>query len=123
MPAVTLSFFTKSGTCPSRDRMEPAKTGSIIPTSSGDKKDDREILADAIASVVSRINESFARLSKVEKQLNLHPRNVQDYPDTVKQYDVLFPTLSNLLNAAKQTKVKQIGHQVRTPAYQLTSTR
>ena len=92
--------------------MEPVKTPSIIPSTSGDKKDDREILADAIASVVNRINESFARLSKVEKQLNLHPRNVQDYPDAVKQYDILFPTLLSLLNAAKQTKAKQVIHQV-----------
>lgn len=86
-----------------------AKTSA---TTSTDKKDDREILAEAIASVVNRINESFSRLAKVERQLNLHPRNVQDYPDTVKQFDMLFPTVLNLLNAAKQSKVKQILYQV-----------
>lgn len=103
---------------PSKSAIAPANT-SIPVTSTTEKKDDREILAEAIASVVNRINESFSRLTKVEKQLNLHPRNVQDYPDSVKQFDILFPSLATLLNVAKQTKLKLVLYQVCT-AHSLT---
>eukprot|EP01127_Copromyxa_protea_P010483 TRINITY_DN254_c0_g2_i1.p1 TRINITY_DN254_c0_g2~~TRINITY_DN254_c0_g2_i1.p1 ORF type:complete len:385 (-),score=88.01 TRINITY_DN254_c0_g2_i1:64-1218(-) len=78
---------------------------------SQEKKEDGEILVDALSSVVNRINETYSRLAKLEKQLNLHPRSTQEYSDTVKHYDQMLPTLLTLLHAAEQSKVFPLQQQ------------
>lgn len=93
--------------------MEKSPLNSSVPT--GDKKEDGEILADALSSVVNRINDTYSRLAKLERQLNLHPRSAQEYSESLKQYDQMLQTLLAITHTAEQSKVPSLQHQVNHP--------
>lgn len=77
-----------------------------------DKRDDTEVLADAIQSCVQRVNEAFARLQRVEQQLNLQAK-VDTPSQIIKRFDsVLVDNLTPLLESTQKLADSLVSRQV-----------
>lgn len=89
------------------------KSGSVA-SLPNDKREDGEILTDALSSVISRLNDAYSRLHKLEHQMNLHPRSEQLHPEEVCRYDQTLPTVLTILRAVQQQKNSALEQQVGT---------
>jgi len=77
------------------------------------KKDGKEKLASAIVNASDRIEEAYARIARIEKQLNLgatapSSASPQAIPESLKQYDEIV----NLYLAQFIDRAREIGDKV-----------